>query len=197
MTLNIIFRVLTGGLNHLLRRIIFSIHGHGKWFLKSILFMVWRNYSHWIQFGKFYSICMENISVLTKCNVLSNNEHLILIWFFLLIDNEIDLKNYFHVIKIQKITKYVYQRKSARCCIFRYLNRFQYLSKSCYLNKEKSINFLFIAVIYFPLSIQMNILTLYANCFVILTSYMIDSALEPSYNLSKIFYYCHGYWNWS
>ena len=35
---------------------------------------------------------MENISDLTECNVLFNNEHLILIWFFLLIDTEFDLK---------------------------------------------------------------------------------------------------------
>ena len=35
---------------------------------------------------------IENISVLKKYNVLFNNEHLILIWFFLLIDNEFDLK---------------------------------------------------------------------------------------------------------
>ena len=52
-------------------------------------------------------------------------------------------------------------------------------------SKNKRINSLFIAVIYFPLSIQMNILTLYNNCDVILTSYMLDSALEPSYSLSK------------
>ena len=103
-----------------------------------------------------------------------------------MIDNEIDLKNYFHVIKIQKITKYVYQRKSARCCIFRYLNRFQYLSKSCYLNKEKSINFLFIAVIYFPLSIQMNILTLYYIC-ICKCIHMLELDQEPSYNLPKKF----------
>ena len=33
----------------------------------------------------------------------------------------------------------------------------------------------------------MNILTLYNNRYVILTTYMLDSALEPSYNLSKSF----------
>ena len=38
---------------------------------------------------------MENISdYLTECNVLFNNEHLVLIWFFLVIDTEFDLKNY-------------------------------------------------------------------------------------------------------
>ena len=31
----------------------------------------------------------------------------------------------------------------------------------------------------------MNIITLYNNCYVILTTYMLDSALEPSYNLLK------------
>ena len=31
----------------------------------------------------------------------------------------------------------------------------------------------------------MNMLTLYNNCYVILTTNMLDSALEPSYNLSK------------
>ena len=35
------------------------------------------------------------------------------------------------------------------------------------------------------LSFQMNISTLYNNCYVILATYMLDSALEPSYNLSK------------
>ena len=37
---------------------------------------------------------------------------------------------------------------------------------------------------YFLLSIQMNILTLYNNCYVILTTYMLDSSLEPSCYLS-------------
>ena len=45
------------------------------------------------------------------------------------------------------------------------------------------MNSLFISVIYFPISIQMSILTLYNNCYVIITSYMLDSALEPSYSL--------------
>ena len=31
----------------------------------------------------------------------------------------------------------------------------------------------------------MNILTEYNDCYVILTTYILDSALEPSYNLSK------------
>ena len=57
----------------------------------------------------------------------------------------------------------------------------------CYPNKENRIHFLFIAVIYFLLSIQMIILTLYKNCYVSQTTYMIDSALEPSYNVEKSF----------
>ena len=44
---------------------------------------------------------------------------------------------------------------------------------------------MFIAEIYFPLSIQMNILTLNNIRCVILKTYMLDSDLEPSYNLSK------------
>ena len=55
-------------------------------------FMVWINYSHWIEFGKFLHSFMENISDLTECNVLFKYEHLILIWCFLLIDTEFDLK---------------------------------------------------------------------------------------------------------
>ena len=52
---------------------------------------------------------------------------------------------------------------------------------------------MFIAFIYFPLSIQKNILTL--NCYVILMTYLLDSALKPSYYSSKNLYYCHEYWN--
>ena len=51
----------------------------------------------------------------------------------------------------------------------------------CYPNKEKTYK----AVVYFPLSIQMNILKLNNNRYIILTTYMLDSALEPSYS------YCH------
>ena len=59
----------------------------------------------------------------------------------------------------------------------------------CYPNKEKTYTL-------FVYSCEYDIiLTLYINCYVILTTYMLDSALEPSYKLSKIFYYCHGYWN--
>ena len=47
------------------------------------------------------------------------------------------------------------------------------------------MNFLFIAVIHIPLSIQKNILTLYNNCHIILATYMLDLALEPSDNLWK------------
>ena len=45
--------------------------------------------------------------------------------------------------------------------------------------------FVYSSIIYFPFLIQMKILTLYDNCYVILATYMIDSAIEPLYNLSK------------
>ena len=41
---------------------------------------------------------MENISDLTECNVLFNNEHLILIRLFLLIDTEFDLNITFEIL---------------------------------------------------------------------------------------------------
>ena len=56
--------------------------------------------------------------------------------------------------------------------------------------------FLYIAVIYFPLSIQLNILTLYNNCYVILTTYIYAWFSPRAFIVKKIFYYCHGYWNW-
>ena len=64
---------------------------------------------------------------------------------------------------------------------------FQYISKIIRVieQKKKRIDFLFKAVIYFQLSIYMNILTLYYICYVILAIYMLDSDQEPSYNLSK------------
>ena len=70
---------------------------------------------------------------------------------------------------------------------FQYHIVFQYRSKLIRVIelKKKHINFLFITVIYFPLSILMNILPLYYICYVILAMYMIDSDQEPSYNLSK------------
>ena len=46
---------------------------------------------------------------------------------------------------------------------------------ACYPNKENMFKLFVIAVIHFPLSIQMNILTLYNNCCVIITTYMLDS----------------------
>ena len=70
------------------------------------------------------------------------------------------------------------------CCYFH--TRFQYPYRFLYQSRIICVlNFWFLAVIYFALSIHMNILTLYNNCYVILTTYMLDSALEPSYNLSK------------
>ena len=137
----------------LFRRIIFSILGHGMWFLKNLyfIFMVWRNYSHWIEFGKFSSQFY--------------GEYLLLIWFFLLIATEFDLKITFRILNPEN--HQVYQWKSAKCCYFQkrfqYHIVFQYQSKIIRVIglKKKRINILFIAVIYFPLSIKMNILTLY------------------------------------
>ena len=118
------------------------------------IFMVWRNYSHWIEFGFLHSF-MKNISDLTECNVLFNNEHVILIWFFLLIDT--DLKITFRILNPEN--HQVYYWKSAKCCYFQkrfqYHIVFQYQSKIIRVIelKKKPINFLFISVIYFPLSI--------------------------------------------
>ena len=50
---------------------------------------------------------------------------------------------------------------------------------------SEKLYLIFIALINFPLSFQVNILILYNNCYIILTTYLLDSALEPSYNLSK------------
>ena len=64
--------------------------------------------------------------------------------------------------------------------------RFQYQTKIIRVIQiaKKCILFLFVAIIYFPLSIQMNILKLYDNCYIVLTTlYMLDRALEPWYNL--------------
>ena len=47
----------TGGLNHLFRRIIFSILEHGKWLLKNCISFSWSEeiIVNWIEFGKFSS----------------------------------------------------------------------------------------------------------------------------------------------
>ena len=89
----------TGGWNHLFWRIIFSIHGHGKWYLKNCISFLW---SVEIIVYNF----MENIYVQTKFNVLFNNKHLILLWSFLLIDNEFeDITSSKSVSIIMKISK--------------------------------------------------------------------------------------------
>jgi len=64
----------TGGLNHLFRRIIFSIHGHGKWFMKNCISFLWSEKIIVIRYNlaSFLHSFRENISVLTKCNVLFN-----------------------------------------------------------------------------------------------------------------------------
>ena len=52
-------------------------------------FMVWRNYSHWIEFGKFSSQFYGEYFWLNRMQRFFNNEHLISIWFFLLIDTDL------------------------------------------------------------------------------------------------------------
>ena len=98
-------------------------------------------------------------------------------------------KNYFEDIKsrksssiLMKIRKMLLFSESFSVSI-----SFHYQSEIiCVIQiKKKRINFLFIAVIYFTLSIQMNMFILYTNCYLILTTHMLDSGLEPSYNLSK------------
>ena len=97
---------IAGGLNHLFRRIIFSIHGYGKWFLKNCISFLW-------------------------------SEEIIVIGFIFV--------SFLH---------------------------------NC-------MDFLFLAVICFPLSIQLNILTLYNNCYVTLITYAWFSPRAFLYNLSK------------
>ena len=99
-------------------------------------------------------------------------------------------KNYFEDIKSRKSSS-IYLSFSV------FISFFQYQSKILRVIEltKKRINFLFNAVkIYFPLSILMNILTLYYICYLILAMYLLDSDREPSYNSFKIFYYCQGYW---
>ena len=129
----------SGGLNHLFWWIIFSFLGHGKQFLKNCISFS-RNDCQWIE-----------------CNVLFNNKHLILIWFFLLIDTEFYLKITLRLLNPENQQLYLW--KSAKCCYFQ--NQFQYPYRfqnklkiiSVMELKKDHINFLFIAVIYFPLSI--------------------------------------------
>ena len=89
---------------------------------------------------------IENISDLTECNVLFNYEHLILIWYFLLIDTEFDLR-----ILNPEIIKYITENPQD-VVIFKIVFSihivFQYQSKIiCVIElKKKRINFLFIAV---------------------------------------------------
>ena len=128
---------LPGGLNHLFQRIIFSILGHGKWFLKNCISFSWS----------------EEIIVIGY-NLIS--------FLHSFMENTSDFQNRFSI-----------------HIVFRYQSKIIRVIEL----KKKRINFLFIAVIYFPLSIEMNILTLYYICYVILAMYVPDQ--ELSYNLSK------------
>ena len=108
---------IAGGLNHLFRRIIFSIHGQwrGKCFLKNCISFLRSEDIIVIEynFSSFLHNFMENISVLTNCNVLFYNEHLLLIWFFSLINNKFDIKITLRIL-IQKIIKYINENPQNR-----------------------------------------------------------------------------------
>ena len=82
----------------------------------NILFHLW--YKEIIVIGynlvSFHHNFMENISVLKKWNVLFNNEHLILIWLFLVIDNEFDTKITLRILN-PEIIKYI--NKNPQFCL--------------------------------------------------------------------------------
>ena len=98
------------------------------------IFMVWKISVNGYNLVSILHYFMENISVLTKCNVLFNNGHLILIWFFLLIDNEFDLKITLKILYPKN--HQVYWCKSTKCCYFQ--NRFQYKLKIICVIKIKT-----------------------------------------------------------
>ena len=72
---------------------------------------------------------------------------------------------------------------------FQYPYRFQYQSKIIrviQIKKKHMYKFFVYSCNIFPFIDQMSTLTLYINCYVILTTYyMLHSALEPSYDLLK------------
>ena len=76
-------------MNQLSLRIIFSIHGNGKWFLRNFILFLWSE--EIIVIGYNLVSFLRNF-IGKKCHVFFNYEHLILILFFLLIDNEFHLK---------------------------------------------------------------------------------------------------------
>ena len=84
---------------------------------------------------------------------------------------------------------------SAKCCYFKIVLSihivFQYQSKIIRVIelKKKRIKFFFIAVIYEHIKTILYVLRKFSDVYV-------DSDQEPSYNLSKIFYDCLGYWSW-
>ena len=94
-----------------------TIYGHSKWFLKNCVSFLWSKEIIVIGYNlvSFLHNCMKNIFVSTKCNVLSNNQHLIIIWF----------KNYFENIKFRKSSRILL--KILKMLIF--LKSFQYQSK--------------------------------------------------------------------
>ena len=85
---------------------------------------------------KFLHNFMENISVWTKCNVLFNYVHLILIWFFLLIDNEFDLKITLEDIKSRKSSSIL--MKIHKMSLFSKSFSVSIKNQPYYPNKEKT-----------------------------------------------------------
>ena len=109
---------LSGGLNHLFRRIIFSIHGHGKWFLKNCISFLWS--------GEIIVIGYNLVSFL---HIFMENIDLISIWFFLIAWQWIWFKNYLLNPENHQVNLW----KSAKCCYFH--NRFQYSYSFQYQSK--------------------------------------------------------------
>ena len=151
-------------MNHLFRQIIFSIHGHSHWIYLVFFTISWRIFLS-EQNALFYLIINIKINMIFLIDWQW-------VWF----------KNYFEDIKTRKSTSILMIIRK----MFLFSNRFSIHivfstnRKSIHviqLNKKR-IKFLFIAVIYFPLSIEINILTLYNNCYVILTTYLLDWAPE-------------------
>ena len=95
-----------------------------------------------------------------------------------LIDRQgIWFKNYFEDIKSRKSSRILIKN----CKMFSVSIKIH----PCYPNKEKMCKLFVYNCNIFPVIDPNNILILYINCYIILITYLLDSALEPSYNLSK------------
>ena len=143
---------------------------------------------------------MENISDLTECNVLFNNEHLIWIWFFLLIDTKFDLKITYRILNLEN--HQVYYWKSTKCCYFQkrfqYHIVFQYQPKIIRVIIEKTYYLIIYSCYIFPV-IDLNehfntilyLLSNFSNVYAWFRPRAVICII-----CRKIFYYCLGYWSW-